>query len=359
MNKLHRNGFSIALALAGLPILFGAPALLRADEKTPDKTASPHGDFKEECGLCHTADAWVPARISPRFDHSRYGFALVGAHRETPCLSCHESLDFSRDSAFCVDCHQDIHEGELGADCSDCHTTRSFIERSKMEKQHLLTRFPLTGVHVTLDCRTCHVPAESGNLTFVNLDSECVGCHREDAEATVDPDHRAQGFSEDCGQCHGTVTWIPAGFSHAGTGFPITGAHKFLACAQCHGEGQFQAVPAECVDCHRDDYDGTQEPDHVLAGFPVDCAACHNTTRWDDADFDHDGPFFPIYSGAHAGRWSSCRDCHTSPANYTDFFCMNCHPHSDQQKTDEGHSEVQDYAYDSQACYNCHPRGRH
>ena len=39
------------------------------------------------------------------------------------------------------------------------------------------------------------------------------------------------------------------------------------------------------------------------------------------------------------------------------FSCFGCHPHSDQAKTDEKHQGETGYAYDSQACYNCHPRG--
>lgn len=341
------------LILLGTALLSG----VTGPSTSAEEPKNPHGSFKQDCDLCHSPKAWVPARVSPKFDHAKYGLALQGAHRETPCRSCHASLDFSKEQSACVDCHDDVHEGELGSDCARCHTTRNFIERARMERMHQLTRFPLTGVHATLDCRTCHDSTEPGNLTFVNLGSDCVDCHRDDAESAV-PDHQDNGFSEDCGQCHRTTAWSPAGFAHADTKFPLTGVHRNLNCAACHGEGQFTAVASACVDCHRDDYDGTTDPVHVTIGFPLECQSCHNTTTWQGATFDH-ARFFPIDSGAHAGTWSSCSDCHKTPTNYADFTCLTCHPHSDEAKTSGGHGQVQNYVYESQACFTCHPQGRH
>ena len=46
------------------------------------------------------------------------------------------------------------------------------------------------------------------------------------------------------------------------------------------------------------------------AGFSTDCLLCHNMVTWLGATFDHDSEYFPIYSGAHRGRWSSCATCH-------------------------------------------------
>jgi len=350
--KAMRTGWYLLF----LSIMALASGLSRPGITSAEDTRNPHGRFKQDCNLCHSPKSWVPARISSKFDHSKYGLVLQGAHRETPCLSCHASLDFSKEQSACVDCHQDVHEGELGPDCARCHTTRTFIERSRMEKMHQLTRFPLTGVHATLDCRTCHDSTQPGNLTWVNLGSECVACHRAAALSAV-PDHQDNAFPEDCGQCHRTTSWIPAAFGHDGTSFPLTGAHRSLSCAACHGEGQFGKVGSACVDCHRDDYDGTLDPVHTTIGFPLECQRCHNTTTWQGASFDHTR--FPIDSGTHAGKWTLCSDCHKTPGNYLDFTCLSCHPHSDEAKTQEGHKEVPNYIYESSACYTCHPQGRH
>ena len=140
------------------------------------------------------------------------------------------------------------------------------------------------------------------------------------------------------------------------TRFPLTGAHRTVSCQSCHGNGVYPGKSTDCVSCHRSDYDQTTNPVHTAAGFPLDCASCHTTSGWSGARFDHDGRFFPIYSGAHRGRWQSCAECHTNPANYAQFTCLPCHG---QTETNGHHREVSGYQYDSQACYSCHPRGNH
>jgi hypothetical protein len=174
--------------------------------------------------------------------------------------------------------------------------------------------------------------------------------------ATRAPDHVAAGFPTDCRRCHSARSWTGKGFDHSR--FPLTGAHAALACQSCHGDGVYVGKSADCVACHRGDYDGTTNPNHAAAGFPLACASCHGTATWSGATFDHD-PFVPIHSGAHQGRWSACSDCHVSPTDYRQFTCFSCHPHSDRGETDGHHNDVSGYVYESAACYSCHPRGRH
>jgi hypothetical protein len=91
-------------------------------------------------------------------------------------------------------------------------------------------------------------------------------------------------------------------------------------------------------------------------GFPTTCVPCHNTTAWEPSTWDHDNQYFPIFSGRHQQEWSNCADCHLIPNDFTSFECIFCHEHN-QQDTDLDHDEVPGYQYNSQACYNCHPRG--
>jgi len=60
-----------------------------------DDVDNPHGDFREDCRLCHTANSWSPMRVDSEFDHAKAGFALHGAHKDTPCLLCHQTLEFN------------------------------------------------------------------------------------------------------------------------------------------------------------------------------------------------------------------------------------------------------------------------
>jgi hypothetical protein len=124
----------------------------------------------------------------------------------------------------------------------------------------------------------------------------------------------------------------------------------------CHN-GDYNNTPTTCFGCHSSDYDQTTNPDHGIAQFPTDCEECHTDNAWVPSTFDHDGQYFPIYSGKHDGKWNLCTDCHTSPGNYSFFTCIECHEHNNQAEVDADHSEVQDYTYTGQSCFTCHPSG--
>jgi hypothetical protein len=340
-----------------VPVLVGLPLLVLAasGRSQPDPDDYPHGAFQGDCSECHGAEAWKPVLPTARQRHARSGFPLEGAHAAAECRACHATLDFSQSNRMCASCHEDPHRGELGIDCSRCHGARSFLDPAVLRRMHQLSNFPLTGAHAALDCEGCHRPAASGHLQFVATRAECQACHIDLARSVRSPDH--SGFPAECSQCHSTLGWDRGRFDHAATAFPLTGAHVATACNACHGDGVYAGKSTACVSCHRADYDGTTQPAHAAAGFPTECASCHGTTAWAGATFDHDGPWFPIYSGKHRDKWDACSDCHTVATNYSNFTCFSCHPHSDRAKTDDQHNGRTGYVYDSHACYSCHPRG--
>lgn len=422
----RRRLWIAALAALAFATPFAARSIASPQRPSAE---SPHGNFREDCALCHGPDAWKPARISKKFNHAKYGFPLDGAHAAATCVACHRTLDFTMEKSVCATCHEDVHRGEFGTDCAQCHTTRSFIDRSGMARRHQATRFPLSGAHAVIDCERCHGNEPSGHLRFVGISADCESCHLPLYRAAKDPDHVAGGFPLDCASCHTTVTWNFARFDHARTAFPLTGAHRTVACQACHGDGVYKGKSTDCVSCHLADYQGTNDPGHAAAGFPTTCATCHTTASWSGSTFDHsttafpltgahltvscngchgdgvykgkstdcaschltayqgttdpnhaaatlstacatchttaswagakftahDASWFPIYSGRHAGTWSSCATCHTNATNFTVFTCVTCHGKSE---TDSQHSGVNGYAYDSNLCYSCHPQGR-
>jgi len=318
-------------------------------------TANPHGAFSAPCSQCHLPDAWRPTRISSEFKHAPGRFALEGAHARASCANCHKRLDFTGVSSNCASCHRDAHHGELGANCAKCHSSRSFLDMAPMRQAHQVTAFPLKGAHAAADCRSCHVPRAPGQQAFVNLPTSCQTCHLAAYQKTTNPPHASAGFPKDCSSCHSTAGWQGKSFDHSLTRFPLTGAHRTLTCATCHSDGVYAAKATTCVSCHQPDYKATTNPNHAAASFSTDCASCHTTTAWTGATFNHDATFFPIYSGAHAGKWASCATCHTNSANYAVFDCLSCHSKS---STDSHHTGRPGYVYASPNCYACHPRGK-
>lgn len=344
-------GYPLVAAIAAASMLGLSAARLHAQQRA----ANPHGALTIECATCHASEGWTPARVSKAFQHPQRPLPLVSAHARAGCRSCHKSLAFSSTPTTCASCHSDVHRGELGVQCERCHTPRSFIDRARMQQSHQTTRLPLTGAHAVADCESCHVPARQGQMTFVGKPTECIACHATQYAAAKDPDHVASGFPRDCGACHAPTVWDRARFDHAGTRFPLTGAHRTLTCDACHADKVFKGKIATCVGCHQADYVAAADPPHVPTLFPTTCETCHSTARWQGATFDHDARYFPIYSGAHRGRWTSCSTCHTSYTTFTVFTCLTCH---EQPKMDDKHKEISGYRYESTTCYGCHKNGK-
>jgi hypothetical protein len=331
------------LAPIGLSLwLLGVTSGLAAQELSQ----SPHGSLTFDCATCHRSDGWTPVRISRAFNHDKLGYPLAGAHASAACRACHASLDFTGVPTACSSCHTDVHRGELGADCSRCHTGRSFLDRSVMARAHQLTRFPLEGAHRAIDCTACHSPAAQGGQQFVARQTSCVGCHAADYASAREPDHSADGFPRECSECHGVTQWTRARFDHSAIRFPLTGAHRAIPCTQCHTQARFAGLAADCVGCHRQDYDQTSTPSHLQTGLSTDCATCHVTTSW--TAFDHTRAGFPL-TGAH--RSASCAACHGDGVyRGKTADCAGCHLPDFNQATSPNHVQLGW----PQTCLTCH-----
>ena len=313
-------------------------------------------NFSTECKDCHSlSPGWKPAEYR---DHDSRSFPIYsGEHNGEweSCSDCHKNP--SNYAQFtCTDCHEhnktdmdDEHGGVNGYEynstaCFACHPTGS----GEGSFDHNKSGFPLTGAHTTTSCSDCHTSGYSGTSNV------CASCHTNSYNQTVNPNHAAAGISNDCADCHTTNPgWKPATYP---THSNLTGAHIPIAndCAACH-KGSYTTLPKLCNDCHSTDYTQANNPSHTAAQFPVTCADCHSQSAWTPATFNHDGEYFPIYSGKHNGEWDNCSDCHTNPSNYAVFTCTtSCHP---QNSTNNDHDGVNDYQYLSSACLECHPDG--
>lgn len=319
-----------------------------------NSTSNPNhiaSNFPKTCQDCHSTTAWRPAAA---IDHSKTRFPLTGAHQGTDCARCHVGGRFTGTPTDCASCHQANYNATSNPNhvaanfprtCQDCHSTNAWRPAANID--HSKTRFPLTGAHQRTDCARCHVGGR-----FTGTPTDCLSCHRSNYDGAANPNHRTSGFPTDCQACHSTNAWRPANFDHNATRFPLTGAHRNTDCARCHANGRYSGTPTACVSCHQSNYDRTSNPNHRASGFPTDCQACHTTTTWLGATFDH-SRYFPITSGKHRGI--SCSTCHTNAANYAVFSCINgCHGRT---TTDSQHRGRSGYSYDSNACYRCHPRG--
>ena len=304
--------------------------------------------FPTTCTDCHDQNAWVPST----FNHGSV-WPLTGEHLAVDCNSCHQG-NYNNLPNTCVSCHQadynqSINPNHLSlnipTNCDMCHTTDPDWMPATFPIHN--DYYPLLGAHAGIanDCAACH------NGNYNNTPNTCVGCHQDDYNATTNPDHETAGFPTDCTMCHNETAWVPSTFDHSSV-WPLNGAHASVSCAACHGNFS-NDPPTTCFGCHQSDYNTSNDPPHQSMGFPTTCADCHNETAWVPSTFDHDGMYFPIFSGKHKDEWDQCVDCHTG-GNYASFSCLGCHTNP---QTNNDHQGVSGYQYNSSACYSCHPDG--
>ncbi len=321
-------------------------------------------NFPTTCEQCHTTVSFAHNAV---FDHisASHGFPLLGVHARIPCTDCHDpntkTVRFQPANANdCASCHQPDYDRAHGGSsfpltCLDCHNVETWGGLN-IDHAAVANGFALVGAHATIPCTACHVPKTFALLFHPTDQNDCYSCHQADYQTA----HNGV-FPTTCTNCHNVNTWGGATFDHAtvANGFALVGAHTSLQCTACHEPKTFALLyhPAnqnDCYACHQSQYDQA----HSGTGFPTTCLTCHNVNSWSGATFqDHDAQFFPIYSGRHAGTWSSCTTCHNVAADYKQFTCFSCHAH-DQTTTDSHHTGVPNYVYQSSACYTCHPRGQ-
>jgi len=247
----------------------------------------------------------------------------------------------------CVSCHLKDYNNTnnpnhvkvgIPQQCELCHGTSNWTTATF---NHASTGWPLTGAHSNLQCSQCH-----GTSNYNLTNTACVSCHLADYTATNNPNHASVNFPQQCDVCHSTSAWSPATFNHNNTVFPLTGAHTSVPCANCHLKNNYTSVPTDCYSCHQAQYTGTNNPNHIAAGFPTTCAVCHSTTSWAGAIFNH-----TWFDKNHGSANGVCATCHTNPSDYSVFQCTNCHT---KGNTDSQHQGVSGYVYNSVNCYQCH-----
>lgn len=323
------------------------------------KRSGYHGRLKgQTCYSCHSEHKgrkhelikW-PLGSKTRFPHERTGWDLKGAHGKLDCKECHQPrrvteravkrLQKSRKGTFlglpttCVSCHFDEHRGQLKNNCSKCHSesgNKGFASTPGF-RHNRDTHFKRTGKHRRVACRKCHeakkdttTPADAFPAPKSDMFAQykpiahrtCLSCHE---------DHHEGAMGNNCTRCHSTDGWEKLKGSVANTGFhdktafPLSGAHRSVACELCHGpfKGQkepvYKPVPHErCVDCHRDSHVGQLERE----GRPTpDCATCHVVDRFSPTRFSVED---------HASARYALEGAHLAAA------CNGCHPRSDDLK---------------------------
>ncbi len=207
---------------------------------------------------------------------------------ESNCALCHQPLK-STQAALCMQCHTDI------ASQVSAHT----------------------GLH--------------GRLQAVD---QCASCHAEHKGRNFDPTQAAI-----------------LSFDHNLTGFPLSGKHGQITCAQCHTNNRYDQASPACMSCH-------QEPATHASMFGTGCQECHTNVAWQPASyqgkaFDHASTSFSLVLHAtdYNGKAITCTACHQNGptlASTQTQACISCH------RTHDATFMQQHLADFGPACIACH-----
>ena len=184
---------------------------------------------------------------------------------------------------------------------------------------HMKTGFPLTGLHVTVECETCH----TGGI-FKGTPTNCAGCHSAGRRvaATIKPASHMDTNAA-CDTCHtNTVSFLGARFNHIGV------------------------QPKACMTCHNS-MTGPGKPGGHIA-TTLSCDSCHRTSAWIPAGFNHTGTFL-VCSNCHDGSQAKGKPVNHVP---TTAACDTCHK--------SGFTTFAGAIYDhtgQAACETCHIAG--
>lgn len=237
--------------------------------------------FTDDCGSCHSPQAWSPAILIDReFEHAvQAGFSLIHHTRDfsdykLTCFNCHPGGLNEFELGLCITCHSpdqqsndalESHREKFGLECLSCHDG---VDRMH-DFDHAET-YLLDGQHRQVRCENCHAEKK-----FTGTPRECLGCHAE-------PAIHAGDFGLKCQYCHVTQAWTPARLIfhdfplEHGEQIPLdlTGEGE-SSCRTCH---PISYPEYSCTFCHEHNQEKLTSV-HLAEFIPSDqlndCISCH------------------------------------------------------------------------------------
>jgi predicted CXXCH cytochrome family protein len=411
--------------------------------------SSNHIASDNNCQNCHTTVAWVPAS----FTHAGITANCVSCHNgssatgknalhiaaSTSCESCHSTttwmpatrVDHTQVSGTCFSCHDNALIISTGAvpgktpshiitdnNCQNCHTTVAFKPAtfnhsgitngcSGCHNGTAATGKTATHIASSSSCQSCHSTVTWKPATRVDhlqVSGTCLSCHNNSVVISTGtvagktPTHVVSDNS--CQNCHTTVAWKPANFTHNGitgncischngttaTGRSLTHIASSNGCESCHSVVTWRPatrvnhslVTGTCLSCHNNALvisTGTvagKTPTHVASDN--NCQNCHTTVAWRPANFTHNGitgNCVSCHNGvtatgkniSHIASSNTCESCHSvvtwKPAVRVDHTrvtgtCLSCHNNALVISTGTVQGKTPTHITSDNNCQNCH-----
>ena len=307
--------------------------------------ATVHPSLISGCEGCHTAKYLSASTIPVLKD------ATTHVPTVQDCNSCHTTLQFAKETPAIF-----THAG-ISGNCESCHNGNFFTSANAKGKAQVLD--PVNKPHpvTTVDCGACHAIGNNftdGAFDHTDIVDNCVSCHGEGQPGAVtkmstkiNPAHVTT--TQDCSICHTTGTFKTVVFNHG---------QIVDNCASCH-DGSGASTTVLSVPIGKTHVDITTPPQ--------DCSACHNTTAFAGARYDHtnvtgncsschDGLVALGKNGTHVPTSDDCSVCHKTtgmkPATFSHAGivnnCVSCHDGIFAKDKNIGHTAT------TSDCGSCH-----
>ena len=239
---------------------------------------------------------------------------------------------------------QNPHGEDFIVDCRTCHSAEAWaIDIDTFVFNHDTTSFALSGQHTFVNCISCHK-----TLEFEGTTAQCIDCHLDIHNQTV---------GNDCLRCHDTENWLVDNIFelHENNGFPLLGGHDDVSCVNCHVSEthlRFDRLGNDCINCHLQDFQATESPNHMEKGFSTNCIDCHDVAGedWSTEFINHS--FFPLTEGHDI---QDCKVCHLTD-NFSDASpeCISCHQEDFQMTMSPDHQTL-GLSTDCASCHTTNP----
>ena len=248
--------------------------------------------------------------------------------------------------------------------------------QNSLEK--LLMPGPLSSAHAKFEenCNNCHLA-----FSKKSQDKLCLGCHKPiQADRTASTGFHGRSplmTGQNCNNCHtehqgrdASIVWLGKDtFDHGQTDYPLTGAHRYVDCGDCHVKGKkYSEASSTCFGCH-------EKTQPHKGNLGEKCETCHQVSKWNVvAQFDHAKTAFPL-QGKHAsvkcqnchlgevykGLPSTCNDCHAVQDVHEQRFgskCETCHTVASWKDAKFDHAKNTRFAlrgaHATANCQDCH-----
>ncbi|MCP4290241.1 MAG: hypothetical protein GY780_00225 [bacterium] len=306
-----------------------------------DCHADPHkNSFGSDCTSCHDTSGWLVIN-GKGFDHNMTDYKLVGLHNTVRCEGCHSGNRKKPLFDNCSRCHRDTHNAtglkrKHLMQCDLCHDVMGFKPSTYNLDLHQKSEFPLQGAHRAVSCQLCHTRQSSSGKWDLKLPfSDCRSCHKDPHRGGMNEQEDGRG----CASCHNQNNWLTNAFDHDRTAFKLTGTHKRVTCAKCHGSENRKTGKTECGQCHSDPHNSQFNNILLADKTTIDCQRCHVTVDWFAELFDHETDSrFPLRGGHLQVACTACHQAFNKDQptllryKPLSIDCVSCHKTTPEQK---------------------------